>query len=425
MIEWIFFLSFIAFIIIRLPIGFALGFSSLIYLVGSDITLQVIPQIMITTFDSFVLLAIPLFMLAGQLMNSGGITDKIFSFANKLVGHIKGGLSHVNVVASMIFAGMSGSAVADAAGLGQIEIKAMVEEGFDPDFSAAITAASSTIGPIIPPSIPFVIYGSLTGTSIGALFIAGAIPGLLMGLFLMFTCYIISVKRGYPSHKRASIKELAISFIKAVPSLLTPIIIIGGILFGVFTPTEAAAVAVIYALILGILIYKEIKLRDLLGILLDVGKNIASIMFIVSTATVFGWILTYQGIPQRIADLLLSITHNIYLILLLINLLLLLVGCFMETIAAQLVLIPVLVPIIDTLGIDRVQFGVIITLNLMIGLITPPVGVCLYIVSNIAKISFERTVKATLPFVLVLIIVLMLITYIPSISTFLPKLLLN
>jgi len=393
--------------------------------VGSDITLQVIPQMMITTFDSFVLLAIPLFMLAGQLMNSGGITDKIFSFANKLIGHMKGGLSHVNVVASMIFAGMSGSAVADAAGLGQIEIKAMVEEGFDPDFSAAITAASSTIGPIIPPSIPFVIYGSMTGTSIGALFVAGAIPGLLMGLSLMFICYIISVKRGYPSHKRASIKEIAISFIKAVPSLLTPIIIIGGILFGVFTPTEAAAVAVVYALILGILIYKEIKLRDLLGILLDVGKNTASIMFIVSTATVFGWILTYQGIPQRLAVLLLSITQNIYLILLIINLLLLLVGCFMETIAAQLVLIPVLVPIIDILGIDRLQFGVIITLNLMIGLITPPVGVCLYVVSNIAKIPFERVVKATLPFILVLIIVLMLITYVPGISTFLPKLLMN
>lgn len=425
MITWIFFLSFLVLILLRLPISYALGVSSLIFLAGSGISLKVIPQMMTATFNSFVLLAVPLFMLAGELMNCGGITERLFNFANKLVGHIRGGLAHVNVVASIIMAGMSGSAVADASGLGLIEIKAMIEEGYDRDFSAAITAASSTIGPIIPPSIPFVIYGSLAGVSVGGLFLGGAVPGLLMGIALMVTCYFISLKRGYPHYPRATFKELFQATKQAFLPLMTPTIIIGGILFGIFTPTEAAVVTVIYSLILGMFVYKEINLEKLKTILMTVAKNTSSLMLIVSTATVFGWILAYLGASEMITNGLLAITDNKFVMLFLINIVLLIVGCFMDTTAALLIIVPMLVPVCKAVGIDLLHFGVVATLNLMIGLITPPVGVCLFVVSRIANISFEKAVKAVTPFLLTLIAVLFLISYVPSIVTFLPNIVLN
>ena len=425
MLAIIFIGSFLLFIILRLPIAFCLGASSLIYLVGSGTSLLILPQIMATTFDSFVLLAIPLFMMAGELMNSGGITKRLFGFATKLVGHIKGGLAHVNIVSNMIMAGMSGSAVADASGIAVIAIPSMEQEGFDVDFSAAITAAASTIGPIIPPSIPFVIYAATSGVSVGALFIAGAIPGVLMGLFLMVASYIISIRRGYPCHPRAKLSELFASFIAAFPPLLTPLIIIGGILSGAFTPTEAAAVAVFYALVLGLFVYKELTFNGLLNVILSVAKNSASIMIIISMASVFAYVLAYQGIAKSAADIILSITANKYIILVILNLLLLIVGCFMEPTSTLLVLVPMLFPVIDTVGIDRVHFGVVAVLNLMIGLLTPPVGVCLYIVSKVAKISFERTVTAVWPFIMVLLMVLIIITYIPVIVLYLPNVILK
>jgi tripartite ATP-independent transporter DctM subunit len=404
---------------LRLPIAYCLGLSSVIYLVGEGISLKAVPQMMASTFDSFVLLAIPLFMLSGELMNNGGVTDRMYDFAQKLVGHIRGGLAHVNVLGSMIFAGMSGSAVADAAGLGNMEIKAMTDRGFDPDFSAAVTAASSTVGPVIPPSIPFVLYGSMAGVSVGALFLGGFIPGLLMGIAMMIACYFISVKRNYPRDKRATFKEIAKATLKAIPSLTTPLIIIGGIMSGICTPTEAAMVAVIYAIILGF-IYKELNFIKLKEIFLKVCVNSASTMIIVSTAMVFAWILGYSGVTQSLADGLLSITHNKYVMFLLLNIILLIVGCFMDTIAALLVIVPILVPVCQAVGIDLVQFGVVVTLNLMIGLITPPVGVCLYVVARAADISFERVVKATFPFMLVLTAVLLLISYVPCLVTWLP-----
>lgn len=304
--------AFLLMIVLGFPIAFALGLSSLLYMVINGIPLLVIPQAIASAFESFPLMAIPLFMLAGQLMNSGGITNRIFKFANYLVGHIPGGLGHVNVVASMIFAGMSGSAVADSAGLGSIEIEAMVNEGFDPDFSAAITAASSTIGPVIPPSIPMVLYGSLAGVSVGKLFIGGIIPGVLMGVALMIGCYIQAIRFNYPRHPRVGPRTIAKSFISAAPSLATPTIIIGGIMTGVFTPTEAAGVAVVYALILGIFIYKELTWRDFLRNLLDVGRSTTSIMLIVSMASVFGWVLAYEMIPQQVASAILCtpLTHT-------------------------------------------------------------------------------------------------------------------
>lgn len=419
MIIWIFIISFLVLIMLRLPIAYCLGLSSVIYLVGEGISLKAVPQMMASTFDSFVLLAIPLFMLSGELMNNGGVTDRMYDFAQKLVGHIRGGLAHVNVLGSMIFAGMSGSAVADAAGLGNMEIKAMTDRGFDPDFSAAVTAASSTVGPVIPPSIPFVLYGSMAGVSVGALFLGGFIPGLLMGIAMMIACYIISVKRNYPRDKRATFKEIAKATLKAIPSLTTPLIIIGGIMSGICTPTEAAMVAVIYAIILGF-IYKELNFIKLKEIFLKVCVNSASTMIIVSTAMVFAWILGYSGVTQSLADGLLSITHNKYVMFLLLNIILIIVGCFMDTIAALLVIVPILVPVCQAVGIDLVQFGVVVTLNLMIGLITPPVGVCLYVVARAADISFERVVKATFPFMLVLTAVLLLISYVPCLVTWLP-----
>jgi tripartite ATP-independent transporter DctM subunit len=425
MLITLLFLSLLVFIILGVPISFALLLSSFIYLLGSGLTLQIIPQIMVKTFESFVLLAIPFFMLAGQLMNLGGITDKILRFAQALTGHIRGGLGHVNVVASMIFAGMSGSAIADSSGIGEVEIKIMTKKGFDPEFSAAITAASSTIGPIIPPSIPMVIYGSIAGVSIGRLFIGGAIPGFIMGISLMITVYIISKRKNYPRHERASLVEFIRAFLGALLPLLTPGIILGGILLGVFTPTEAAVAAVTYAMFLGFFIYNKLSFTKVINVLLKVAKDSANIMLIISAASVFGWILAYESVPEMVMQGLFSITTNKYMILFIINIILLIAGCFMEGTALILLVTPVLLPILEAANINLVHFGVVMILNLMIGLITPPVGICLYIVSNIAKISVEKTIRSTVPFYIPLIITLFIVTFLPFLVTFLPSLLIE
>ena len=424
-IEWLFGASFMLLLLLRVPVALAMAMPSLIYLVGTNTPLTVIPHIMTTAFDSFVIIAIPMFMLAGSLMNSGGITDRLFDFANKLVGHIRGGLAQVNVVGSMIFAGMSGSAVADAAGLGQVEIKEMIKEGFRPEFWAAVSAASATVGPIIPPSIPLVIYGTTANVSVGALFLAGVIPGLLMGLFLMGACYLIALREDFPRHPKATVGERARSFLRAGPALLTPVIIVAGIALGVFTPTEAAAVAAGYAFVLSSLIYREVGWTSLVETLSKVAKDSASILIILSAATLFSYVLTHSGLAKLAADSLLGLTRDKYLMLLIINVLLLIIGCFMEPVSVLLILVPMLLPIIDSLGIDRVHFGLVAVLNLMIGLITPPVGVCLYIVAKIAGVSFESAVRATLPFIATLILVLFIVTYVPWLVTFLPRLVLT
>jgi tripartite ATP-independent transporter DctM subunit len=384
--------------------------------------LTTIPQIMITPFDSFPILAVPLFMLAGELMNTGGVSHRLYNFAKVLVGHIPGSLGHVNVIGSMIFAGMSGSAVADAAGLGAVEIHEMVAEGFDPDFSAAVTAASSTVGPIIPPSIPFVIYGSMAGVSVGALFAGGAIPGTIMGLSMLPVVYVIARKRSYKIYKRATLGELGRAIQSAFLPLLTPIILMGGILSGIVTPTEAAVLAVVYALILGCFVYREYNIGQLFRIFSQVGRSTGAVIFILTTASVFGWILAYEGVPGIVAKTLFEITRNKYLLLLILNILFLILGCFMDTITILLVMVPMVLPTVKEARIDLVHFGVFLTLNLMIGLLTPPVGMCSYIVADLAKISFERVIKATIPFMVILIVVLMIITYIPSTVTWLPSL---
>lgn len=424
MFNLIIFGSLILLVIIGMPIYLAMGITSIIYIVATDMTLMIVPQVMGCAFREFVLLAIPLFMLAGKLMNTGGITKRIFEFADNLIGHITGGLAQVNVLLSIIFAGMSGSALADTAGLGEIEVKSMIDRGFDRDFAAAITSSSSSIGPIIPPSIIMVIYGSIAGVSIGGLFLGGIVPGLIMGLGLMVINYIICKKRNYPKNESfPGFKTTLISFAKAIPPLLTPVIILGGIVLGIFTPTEAALIASLYAFFLGFVVYREISIKELLKILLEVLKTTSSIMIIIGFASVFARILTQQGVPQQIGGVLTSITTNPLLIILIINVFLLILGCFMDVIASLIAVTPMLLPVIDTLPISRLHFGVIIVLNLTIALNTPPMGASLFVVTKIAKTKIEDTFRAMIPYLIVLIAVLFLISYFPVLVTYLPSLL--
>lgn len=417
----IFFLSFLAIMFLGMPIAFSLGISSFIYLYLADIPLIVIPQKMYSGMDVFALLCIPGFILAGNLMNMGGISERIIKFCNCLVGHIRGGLSQANIIASMIFAGISGTAIADTASLGAILIPAMEREGYDVDFSCAVTAASSCIGPIIPPSMPMIIAGTLTGLSVGRLFIAGAIPGILLGIVLMIVSDYLSKKRNYPKGDRVPWKRRIIEFYGAFWALMMTVIILYGILGGYFSPTEASMVACLYALLVGIFIYRELSIRDLPKILIKTAVTSGSVLVLVGFANLFAWILASEQIPQMIAKWLLAITTNKYLIILLINILLLFVGMFMETIAALLTLFPTLLAVALQVGIDPVHFAMISVLNLILGLTTPPVGVCLFVSASIGKISVSRVAKANIPFLAVSLVVLLMVSYIPALSTWLPS----
>ena len=410
-------------LIMGVPVAIALGGSSLVYvLLSGQVPDLVVVHRMVNGVDSFPLLAVPFFILAGNLMNTAGITNRIFDFAKACVGWMRGGLGHVNVGASVVFAGMSGAAVADAGGLGTIEIKAMRDAGYEPDFSVGVTAASSTIGPIIPPSLPMVIYGVVASASIGQLFAAGLVPGLLMAVALMVMVAWYARRRNYPRDASFSLANLGRSFLRAFLSLLTPAIIVGGILLGVFTPTEAAVAACAYALLLGVVVYRTLTWRRLLRVSFDTIETTAIIMLIVAGASIFAWILTSNRVTELFADFILTVTENPYLILLLINLILILVGCFMETIAAITILVPVLLPIVVKVGIDPVHFGVVMVLNLMIGLLTPPVGMVLYVLSRVSGVPFERCVSATWPFLIPLVAVLFAVTFIPALSMWLPTL---
>jgi tripartite ATP-independent transporter DctM subunit len=410
-------------IIVGTPIGIALAGSSLVYIMLSgSVPEVVVVHRMINGVDSFPLLAVPFFILAGNLMNTAGITSRIFDFAKALVGWMRGGLGHVNVGASVIFAGMSGAAVADAGGLGAIEIKAMKDAKYDADFAVGVTAASSTIGPIIPPSLPMVIYGVVAGASIGQLFAAGFVPGLLMALSLMIMIAYFARVRGYPRDQAFELRVLWHSFRAAFLSLMTPVIIVGGILFGVFTPTEAAIAACFYALVLGLLVYSTLTWRRFLRVSMDTIETTAVILFIVAGASIFAWILTSTRTAEQFASLILQISENPIVVLLLINLILIIVGCFLETVAAITILVPVLLPIAVHVGVDPVHFGVMMVLNLMIGLLTPPVGMVLYVLARVAKVPFERAMKATLPFLVPLVVVLMLVTFVPALTMWLPTL---
>jgi tripartite ATP-independent transporter DctM subunit len=387
----------------------------------NDISPLIAVQRMVAGPDSFTLLAIPGFILAGAIMNTGGITERIFDFANKCVGHIQGGLGHANVFASIIFSGMSGTAVADAAGLGKVELKAMKKSNYDEDFSLAITGASSIIGPIIPPSVPAVVFGVASGVSIGKLFAAGIIPGLIMGICMSILIYFYSKKRGYPKERRASLIELGSSFKHAFFALMTPVVIIGGIMAGVVTPTEAAIIAVIYSLILA-MAYKSIKLKDIPSFLKETADTTITVMFIVASASLFGWVLASEQMPQVLTNFFLEYISNKYALLFVLMLILLIVGCFMETIAAITILTPIFIPVVMQYGIDPVHFGILMILNLMIGLLTPPVGMVLFVLSSISAMPFEKIAKAVVPYLLLLVAILFFLTYVPSIVTFLPDL---
>ena len=415
--------GFLLLLIIGVPVAISLAGSSLIYVMLEGVQPHlVVLHRMIGGIDSFPLLAIPFFIMAGSLMNSGGITNRIYDFALALVGWLKGGLGHVNVVGSVIFAGMSGTAVADAGGLGNIEIKAMRDHGYSVDFSVGITGASSTIGPIIPPSLPFVIYGVMANASIGKLFAAGVIPGLVMALTMMIMVTYYAHTRGWHRDAKFSIVALWATFKRAFLPLLTPIILVGGMTTGVFTPTEAAIAATVYAIFLGMGIYRTLSLKKLIKVSMETAETTALILLIVAGASIFGYLITLTKVTDNVSALVLSITTTPWIVLLLVNIFLLIVGCFMETIAAITILVPVLLPLMTKIGVDPVHFGLIMVLNLMIGLLTPPVGMVLYILARVANISFERTTKACLPFLIPLLVSLALVTYWPSMVMFLPNL---
>jgi tripartite ATP-independent transporter DctM subunit len=412
---------FLIFMFAGVPIAISLTFSSiLVVFFSGSFSITALIHRMAGNANSYTLLAIPFFILAAKLMNAGSITKRIFRNATALVGFIPGGLGHANIVASIIFSGMSGSAVADAGGLGQIEIRAMREDGFDAEFSAAVTAASATIGPIIPPSVPMVVYGMMAEVSVGALFMGGFFPGLLLGLGCMILVYIMAVKRKYPRHK-FSLKELWDSTRNAFLSLMTPVIIIGGIWGGVFSPTEAAVVAVVYAFIISVFVYREFGLKALVCEIKSTIVDSACILFIICSAAAFSWLIAMLNITNVLSTWIISITESKTLILLIINLTFLILGCFMEALAVMTITVPFLIPLMSAFNIDPVHLGVVIILNLMIGLVTPPVGTSLFICAKQGGISLEQMYKAILPFLIPLVIVLFMITYIPDIVMFIPN----
>ncbi|WP_186392554.1 MULTISPECIES: TRAP transporter large permease [unclassified Pannonibacter] len=412
-------------LIIGAPVAVTLGLASMTYLWFKGIPLVVMPQKMFAGIDVFVLLCIPGFILAGNLMNRGGITGRIVRFANALVGWMRGGLGQANVAGSMLFGGISGTAVADAASIGGMMIPGMKKAGYPADFSAAVTAASSTVGPIIPPSVPMIIVGALSGISVGKMFMAGAIPGIMMGLAMMVTTYIIAVRRGFPRQPWQGVRELCLAFLGAFWALAMTGLIVGGLLTGLATPTETAVVASIYAFVVGAFFYRELPIREVPKIVIDSAVSSAAILALVGFANVFGWILVSERIPQMIAESVLSITDNKFVVILLINIVLLIVGMFMETIAALIILFVPLLALAQGVGIDPLHFATFAVLNLMIGLTTPPVGVCLFICANIAKLPLSPVIRAITPFLITNIIVLLLVSYIPGLSTWLPTYLLD
>jgi C4-dicarboxylate transporter DctM subunit len=411
---------------LRVPVAFSLGLASVAYMVMSgDVSLFVIPQRMINALDSFPLMAIPFFVLTGRLMNSCGATEHIFSFANSLVGRFPGGLGHVNVFANMIMAGMSGSAVADASGLGVVMLEAMQKQGYSKKFAAALTGAAAIIGPIIPPSIPMVIYGSMVNVSVGRLFLGGVVPGVLLGLSFMTRVYVLSVKRAYPRGERIGFREVLRQLKTSTPALLLVVLLIGGILTGYFTPTEAAAVSAVYALFLGVFVYPRLTAATLIEDLIESVKTVVVLLLIISAAAAFGVVMARNQIPQLVVHALLSVTANKLVLLLIVNVLLFILGCIMEGTAVLIILGPVFAAVADGIGIDPVFMGIMVILNLMIGLLTPPVGMIIYVMNRLAKLSMSEFMEEAWGFVWMALLVVVLICLFPGLVTFVPNLLMG
>jgi TRAP-type C4-dicarboxylate transport system permease large subunit len=447
-----------------LPVAIAMAGASLVYiLISGNLPAFAVIHRMIGGIDSFPLLAVPFFILAGNLMNNAGITNRIYNFALALVGWMKGGLGHVNVVGSVVFAGMSGTAIADAAGLGTIEIKAMTDHGYSGEFAVGVTAASATLGPIIPPSLPFVIYAMMANVSVGALFLAGLLPGILMAFLMMVTVAYFAHKNGWGGDVKFSASRFGKAMIEtavvagwptaiywlvqaglqpqvtviggivllfvadrifrfqAVLPIMTPVLLIGGMTTGLFTPTEGAIAASVWALFLGIFWYRTMNWKSFIKVSLDTVETTATVMFIVAAASIFGWMLTATGVTSAIAQWVLGFTKDAWVFLLLANLLMLFVGCFLEPTAAITILVPILLPIALQLGVDPVHFGLVMVLNLMIGLLHPPMGMVLFVLARVAKLSVERTTMAILPWLVPLLLSLVVLTYVPAIGLWLPR----
>lgn len=456
--------TFLGLMVLGVPVAISMAVASLAFiLVSGTVPDVILAQRMIAGVESFPLLAVPFFILAGNLMNIAGVTGRIYAFAVALVGWMRGGLAQVNIIGSVIFSGMSGTAIADAAGIGTIEIKAMKDHGYSTEVAVGVTAASATLGPIIPPSLPFVIYGMMANTSIGALFLGGVIPGVVMTLFMMLTVAIFARIYKWGADTKFSLRELGSAGIEvlvvmgfpvlayalvfagldpnlaigialavllamdyyfnfsAVMALMTPVILIGGMTMGWFTPTEAAAAAVIWSLFLGLVRYRSMTMRSLTKATFDTIETTASVLFIVTAASIFAWLLTVSQTAQLLSDLILGFTQNKWVFLILVNLLLLFIGCFLDTIAAITIVVPILLPIALKLGVDPIHFGLILTLNLMIGLLHPPLGMVLFVLSRVAKLSVERTTMAILPWLIPLFAALFAITFIPELTLWLPR----
>ncbi|MFQ3789337.1 TRAP transporter large permease [Halomonas sp. A29] len=423
MIVALMFGLFTAFLALGVPIAFAMGLSAVtVLIIDGGVPLLVLPQRFFSSLDSFPLLAIPLYIFAGNLMNYGGITSAIVGFSRSLVGHIRGGLGQVNIMTSVLFSGISGSASADVAAVGGMMLPAMKKEGYKPEWSVVITAASAILGPIIPPSLLMVIYGAMTGLSIGTLFLAGIVPGLFLAVIMMVLVYWKADEIGAPRHSRASLSETGKVFLKAAPALVMPVIIVGGIQSGLFTPTEAGIVAVAYGLGFGLLSHR-LNIRKTYRFALQSAVTSASILIILGSAALFSWIIARQGVPAALAAWLASVTSEPAIILLLIVLALILVGMFVETISALILMVPILTPIAQMFGFDMIHFSVVVIIALLLGSLTPPVALIILLGCKIAEVDYMKTMRPLVPFFMVLIIGLLCIMYVPLITLGLPELL--
>lgn len=412
----------LALFLLKVPVYISMALTGCaLMLATSGMKWSILSQYLYTGVNSFTLLAIPLFLLAAKLMNTGGITKRLFAFCMKVVGWMPGGLGHVNVLSSVIFAGMSGTAVSDAGGLGSIEIKAMNENGFDNDFSCCVTAVSSTLGPIIPPSIPLVVYATVSGASVGALFMAGIIPGLVMALIMMAVVTIFAVKRHYPRTSFPTVKEFGHALKEGFLPLMAPAILLVGIYGGVFTPTESAAIVVLYSLFLDIVIYRELTFKKFIDILKETVRDSLTIALIIAGATFFGYVATRARIPQMILASMTSLVSSKFMLLIIINVFLLIVGCFLETASAITIVVPLILPLLAAYDINLTHFGIVMVLNLMIGLLTPPFGLVLFVISKIGNISVGKFSKALVPWMIALLAALLLITFVPGLSLWFPQ----